>query len=624
MNFLSAEVEIKVDDSKLSSQLARAKSMVVKTVSKIGSSFKKMAMSFKAAFDKMVRYAKWGALAIAGAFTLVTRAAMKQEDAVFLLSAALRISGEYTKELETRFRAFAASIQQATIYGDEEVLALMQLQKSLGVTSDKLEEAAKMSIGLATATGRDVKSMAMYIALAQQGEFTMLRRYIPALRSTTDKTEQLRIITEFAAKGFALAEERAKTTSGVLRQMWNAIGDVAEVIGGAFLPGIRDTAKAMKEWAERNQERIRRWAETAAAYIGFAKDVFVDFIKYLNKDWKAGINVAFKVVLELAKGFINSLVVIVKEGAALAGRAFADSFARTVAKGIAGVIQKIDMLVMGEKYGEWARKTGAIKPEHFKAKPVGAAPGMSRELKQISEATMRNVKSIMKEGGVSISESTNKLKNRLEEIKTGFEEIKTVTEEMQEPMKKALVEPVENHSFALDEAKKKMKEWASSAKDIWNRIAEASTRALDGMSDTLANLVVKGKADFNALAESIMMDMARITAKGLMARTLGAFLPSLFGAASGAGAGMGTAPTLQHGGEVKKTGLAVVHEGERFSGTEGEVETRRSSVTFNMNVSAIDAAGTYQFLDRNKKTIATMLQTTMDGNHPLRRNKGWK
>ena len=313
MNFLTAEVEVKVDDTQLSSQLARTKSTVTRTVDKIKATFSKMATSFKAAFDKMVQAAKWASLAIAGALTVASRAAMKQEDAQFLLAAALKISGEWTQELQYRFEEFAASVQQATIYGDEEVLQLMQLQKSLGVTSNKLEEATKMSIGLATATGRDVQSMAMYIALAQQGEFTMLRRYIPALRTTTDATKQLQIITEFAAAGYKLAEERAKTTSGALRQMWNALGDVAEVIGKTLLSGLKDTAIAMKEWAERNQDRISRWSETVVIYITYVKDMFVTFLRFLVSDFPNSLDVALDVSVALFKGFGKTVGIILSD-----------------------------------------------------------------------------------------------------------------------------------------------------------------------------------------------------------------------------------------------------------------------------------------------------------------------
>lgn len=199
-------------------------------------------------------------------FEYVTKAAMKQEDALFLLEAALKATGEYTEAGMERFEAFAASIQQATVYGDEEVLSLMQLMKSLGVTAGGLEQATRMAIGLAAATGRDVKSMSMYIALAQQGEFTMLRRYIPALRSTTDATEQLRIITEFAANGFKIAEAQAETTSGSFAQMTAAVGDLAEAVGEPFLDNMArdaDDVKAAAEGATGAIEKMKKAAEEA-------------------------------------------------------------------------------------------------------------------------------------------------------------------------------------------------------------------------------------------------------------------------------------------------------------------------------------------------------------------------
>jgi len=205
-----------------------------------------------------------GIYALKRSFDYVTRAAMKQEDALFLLEAALKTAGEYSVGTMRKFEEFAASIQQLTVYGDEEVLALMQLMKSLGVTSNSLEQATRMAIGLAAATGRDVRSMSMYIALAQQGEFTMLRRYIPALRSTTDATEQLRIITEFAAAGFEIAKAKAETASGAISQMKNAYSDAAEVIGDSFLPSMKEMAKRQKMFLEENRGALKNYLTLVA------------------------------------------------------------------------------------------------------------------------------------------------------------------------------------------------------------------------------------------------------------------------------------------------------------------------------------------------------------------------
>lgn len=617
MKFMTADVEIKVDDSKLSTQLAKARSAVTKTVDKIKTSFKKMGASFKAVFSKMVHYAKWGGVAIAGAFLLVTRAAMKQQDAVFLLMSALKISGEYTKALEQRFRAFASSIQETTVYGDEEVLALMQLQKSLGVTADKLEIAAKQSIGLATATGRDVKSMAMYIALAQQGEFTMLRRYIPALRQTTDKTEQLKIITEFAAAGFKLAEERAKTASGGLRQMWNALGDVAEVIGAAFLPGIYDTATAIKEWAQRNQERIGRFAETAVAYVTYIKDILWAFVKFLGTDWKEGIKVGLGVSLEIFKGFGKSLVVIMIDVASRAWRAFVKEFSEGLGrwlieaskpKGVLGKILAVTPIGVAKRLGMMKAGVGLVEGSRAVKAPEG--PTLGERLKGVWGEVGISIKDIIPpELQAQLEEPLNRLRERLGEIGA-------VTEELKDPMEDALIKPAKEASEAFSKMQEKLSQWASSAKNIWDKIAGVATGALDSMADSLTTFVMTGKANFNALANSILADLTRIIIKQQMAQVLGAFVPGLFGAGAAV-----AVPGLQQGGEVKKTGLAVVHKGETFSGVD---KPEGKEAVVNINVNAIDAQGTYQFLSRNKRAIATLLQGAMVSNHPLRRTKGWK
>lgn len=207
-----------------------------------------------------------GLYAVKRGFDYIIKAAMKQEDAVFLLGAALKTAGEYSAETMTKFEAFAASIQKVTIYGDEEVLALMQLMKSLGVTSAALEQATRMSIGLAAATGRDVRSMAMYVALAQQGEFTMLRRYIPALRKTTDATEQLQIVTDFAASGFKIAEAQAQTASGSWDQLKNATSDLFEIIGDPALDQMTIKMRNVKISIEGVSKGIKYLGEKVKDY----------------------------------------------------------------------------------------------------------------------------------------------------------------------------------------------------------------------------------------------------------------------------------------------------------------------------------------------------------------------
>lgn len=256
IELMKAQVVITGALAPLKKAMNAAKKLVSKTMSAITATIK-----------KMVSITKKALIGLAAIYTIATVAAMKQEKAEFLLAASIKATGESAEAVMPKFKKFAAQIQKITVYGDEDIMMLMQLMNSLGVTSDALENATKHAIGMAAATGRDVRSMAMYIALAAQGEFTMLRRYIPALRSTTDETEQLAIITKFAAAGFKIAQAEAKITAGALKQMKNAVGDVFEAIGKPFLDNITRSAHALRNWSIANQAAIGKLSERFDAFL---------------------------------------------------------------------------------------------------------------------------------------------------------------------------------------------------------------------------------------------------------------------------------------------------------------------------------------------------------------------
>jgi len=207
--------------------------------------------------------------------------AMAQQDAEIAMSSALKVTGEYTDEINKKLQDFASSIQAATTYGDEEVLKLMALQKNLGVTTNRLEAAAQMSIGLAAATGRNAESMAMYVALAEQGEYTMLNRYIPALRSAKTETEKLQVLTDFCARGFEVAKSKTETFSGALKQTSNTFGDLKEKIGdfvvknAVAVEAVKVADQLFRDW----QEEIKLTADHFNAWALANKELIKSDVK---------------------------------------------------------------------------------------------------------------------------------------------------------------------------------------------------------------------------------------------------------------------------------------------------------------------------------------------------------
>ena len=332
MNFLSANVEIGVDDSKLPRQLARIKSTVTKSVDKIGSIFKRMSARFKASWDKMVKYAKWGAIAIVGALTLMARAAMRQEDVENRLAITLKATGHAAGFTKKELLENATALQKLTRFGDETIIAMQTMLLTFkNIKGDEFRRATEAALDMATAeaavSGRTVDLTAASIrlgkalndpilgitALSRVGvQFTDTQKeLIKTLAGTGKMAEAQNVILAELESQFGGMSRDVNTASGALKQMWNALGDVAEKIGDAFLPGIKNMSKAIREWAERNQERIGWWAEKAVMHVAYVKDILWTFVKFIADDWRRGIKTGLDVSIELFKGFGESVYVII-------------------------------------------------------------------------------------------------------------------------------------------------------------------------------------------------------------------------------------------------------------------------------------------------------------------------
>ncbi len=462
MALMEAFVVIKASLAPLKKGLSLAKAAVSKAMA-----------AMQATINKMVSISKKAFLGLAAVMGLTSWAAIKQEKSEYMLAAALKATGEYTDEAFEKFKLFASSIQQVTVYGDEDTLMLMKLMKSLGVTSDKLEEATKMAIGMAAATDRDVKSMAMYIALAIQGETTMLRRYIPALKKCTDKTKELGIITKFAADGFKMARAEADITSGALKQMKNVLGDVAETIGKPFLDNIKKTAIKIKDWSLAHQEAIGRVAESfdrilelvvkvlgkflapmidklsklAKKFAGFTtesriKETIIDIAEWADKVWLR-IKTLWDLITDLWSGdrfesalkygldkalaqfevWGKQLKILAVGTAKIAGNAFSNQYAASIAKmltrfatpkGLLGKAAGVSPLLTLGRMGMYKTAGGLLE-----AAKTGKAkvPGFEELLKQAGQITPREITmpSVLKDALDKYSSTIDKESNLIEE-----------------------------------------------------------------------------------------------------------------------------------------------------------------------------------------------------------------
>ena len=659
-----AHKDMAKEADKAAKAAAKAHALAVKKIKK---AYASMTQSIKNALSIVAKGAAIGLAVLTAALGFSTKAAMKQEDAVFLLNAALKISGEYTKELETDFRNFAAEIQKATVYGDEFVLSLMQQQRSLGVTADRLKDGAKMAIGLATATGQGIESMSRYVALAYQGEFTMLRRYIPALRATTDATEQLAIVTKFASDGFKLAKERSQTTSGSLKQLWNTIGDVAEKIGIAFLPMIRRASDTIKEWAENNQKRIGEMAKVWAKKLEFVTGKVWDFIKLLTTDWKTGIKYGLAAGIILIEGFAKTVFTIFSDLFVGIGANMGIFIKRGIAQGLEVARLEKEFLSTFEfsggqtkeaeayrrkrarEYAEEKLATGYFKPVLAEAYPYIDVMSLSiTDLGRIADETKQKLKDLAetykKDVSPEVVPTTSDAPvwfDPMAELDfSHIEEQSTRSKEAEDNMVAAHLEGIEARKELDTEHKTHWQyfwdDLSRIAKDTTNQITEyvarLASQAQQYLSDALYDSLTKAeswKDSMKALWQDVLKSFIRMctdmVAQAVMFATIKAALGlggAVFGAPVGAGGqpfspnnpyGLAlNPPGAADGGYVDRSGLAVIHKGETVTPAGG------GNVTVNVNNQAGVQVDVDNYMQSDQRIIDVTLRAAA-GNGTYRR-----
>jgi hypothetical protein len=206
---------------------------------------------------------------------LLTKLATEDEAAQLRLMSALTASGQAANVWGTELDLAAKRIQNLTVVDDEAAKGLFVYAINLGIAADKVEGLTKQSIGLAKALGMDVNSAMKSMVLAMNGQFTILQRYLPALRDNISNNEKLAIVMSLAARGFQQAQDETQTFGGALRQLKNLLSDVGEALGGVILPDLKAYVQTLKDgipqlqaWLAVNQSAVVSWGKTIGISAG--------------------------------------------------------------------------------------------------------------------------------------------------------------------------------------------------------------------------------------------------------------------------------------------------------------------------------------------------------------------
>ena len=212
------------------------------------------------------------ALKIPSIATTAIKSFGEQEVAVQKLTAAIRANGGNVAEIVPIYREFAAEMQRATTYGDEQILAIQGVATSMGVLPNQMRQVIEGAIGLSSALGMDLQTAARASAAAIQGKTEALSRYIPMLSECKTDEEKFAKVQELSRSGFAQAKAEADSTLGKLKACANAWSDLSETVGAVFAPVATDVATLLKSLCEllAEHETATRILTTGIASLALA------------------------------------------------------------------------------------------------------------------------------------------------------------------------------------------------------------------------------------------------------------------------------------------------------------------------------------------------------------------
>lgn len=205
-----------------------------------------------------------GLTALAGAAVLTVKAFGESEDTAAQLDAVLKSTAGAAGVTRDAAIDLASSLQKTTTYSDEAVLSAENLLLTFtSIGKDIFPDATKTVLDMSTALGQDTKASAIQLGKALQDPIngvTALRRVgvnfsedqqkvIANLVETGRSAEAQKLILAELNKEFGgSATAAASTFNGQLKQVWNSINDVMEVVGKLIADQIRPLTQAFLDW----------------------------------------------------------------------------------------------------------------------------------------------------------------------------------------------------------------------------------------------------------------------------------------------------------------------------------------------------------------------------------------
>jgi len=196
------------------------------------------------------------------------------------LSAAIKANGKEVASTMADYNRFTKEMMKISTVDDEAISGMLRLAETLQSSAPK--EAAKNAMALSKALGVDLNTAVKMAVMAQSDMYTMLARYVPALREAGTATERTAEYNKLLASGMAIMNDEAKSTLGILEQNRIAWDNLKESIGKAFVESklFSDSVKEWQQWLNIiSSDKISTWQKIMASFSGNYADYYDKLIK---------------------------------------------------------------------------------------------------------------------------------------------------------------------------------------------------------------------------------------------------------------------------------------------------------------------------------------------------------
>lgn len=232
----------------------------------------------------------------------------------FKLRSALEANGRDVEALMGRYSEFAATMQDLTVVEDDAVMSMLQTAESMGVSGVAAERAVKNAIALAAAKGTSAQAVLRMTMALEQGNATMLQRYIPALRGIKDPAQKAAMAQDFLAKMMKTAMAETETASGKWRRLKIAMGNLWEGYGEVLVKVFKGTLDYLQLVIAGLQKLNYEVRMTIIVVT-----LLTSSVATLMVAWKPILSVAAQIATVIAGIFTPIGAVVVATGAVITG-----------------------------------------------------------------------------------------------------------------------------------------------------------------------------------------------------------------------------------------------------------------------------------------------------------------